>query len=130
MRVGYEMPSELEESPWSSSLDILSTDESDDEPRVVKHQIPSRLHFLMPLSCSDYTGKLIYKDPKNLFLKGAMCNFYRCTLEDPKDTGNSRTVVVKRRQMLDFHEVELPVSPSKLGRSDCFDYNAAVIVML
>ena len=105
------MSRDLGASPWLSGSNSLCGDESDDELRGLKHQIPSRLHHLLPrLSCPNYTGKLKYKDPSNLFLKGAMCDFYRCTLEDPNDTGNSRTVVVKRRQKPDFHQIGLPVS--------------------
>ena len=105
------MSRDLGASPWLSDSNSLCGDESDDELRGLKHQIPSRLHHLLPrLSCPNYTGKLKYKDPSNLFLKGAMCDFYRCTLEDPNDTGISRTVVVKRRQKPDFHQIGLPVS--------------------
>lgn len=82
--------------------------------------------LLANVDSPNYTGILhYYKTSDNLFLRGAFCDFYKCTLPPHPSTPNfvdeaseihkPKVVIVKRRQMPDYHSVEIPVRISLLS---------------
>lgn len=82
--------------------------------------------LLANVDSPNYTGILhYYKTSDNLFLRGAFCDFYKCTLPPHSSTPNfvgeaseihkPKVAIVKRRQMPDYHSVEIPVRISLLS---------------
>lgn len=76
--------------------------------------------LLADVDSLNYTEILhYYKTSDNLFLRGAFCDFYKCTLPphpstpnfdgEASETHKPKLVIVKRRQMPDYHSDELPV---------------------
>lgn len=90
---------------------------SGDHPLAGAKNTDKIAKLLANVDSLNYTGILDhYRNSENLFLRGAFCDFYRCTLPPhPSVVGEAseihepKVVIVKRRQMPDYHRDELPV---------------------